>query len=408
MSTHLRPETTQSTRTKPLPGVPPDPERRAAGRRSPPPNPFRPEPVTRSSACSSGRRSRRRSSSTNDSASRQRSRCSRATTCSSVAYATEEILKVAVPAVGVLAFSLVMPITWGILGCSGPPVLVPPDDQSLPQRGWCLHRDEGQLRVAHRPRSPGSPSSPTTSSRSPSPCLRASRRSRRRPRSCIRTGCPLGRVHRDHRVGQPSRRPRIGADVRGPHVLLHRDDVRALGTGCRRARVAAPAADPAEEVETTGAVGLFLILHAFASGGAAVTGVEAISNGVPAFRKPAGGRTLVSRSCGWAASSVVMFLGLSFLAVQLHASPLPDETVISRTRRGHLGGGGDKRALLRPAGGDDAHPSAGCQHGIRGLPAPRELPRGRRLHAAASSRNEAIAWCSRRGSSGSLSWRPAS
>ena len=34
---------------------------------------------------------------------------------SSVAYATEEILKVAVPAVGVLAFSLVMPVTFGIL-----------------------------------------------------------------------------------------------------------------------------------------------------------------------------------------------------------------------------------------------------------------------------------------------------
>ena len=34
---------------------------------------------------------------------------------SSVAYATEEVLKVAVPAVGVLAFSLVMPVTLGIL-----------------------------------------------------------------------------------------------------------------------------------------------------------------------------------------------------------------------------------------------------------------------------------------------------
>src|SRR5262245_8602494 len=32
--------------------------------------------------------------------------------------------------------------------------------------------------------------------------------------------------------------------------------------------------------------GLYVVLHAFASGGAAVTGVEAISNGVPAFRKP--------------------------------------------------------------------------------------------------------------------------
>ena len=34
-------------------------------------------------------------------------------------------------------------------------------------------------------------------------------------------------------------------------------------------------------------IGLFVLLRAFASGGAAVTGVEAISNGVPAFREPA-------------------------------------------------------------------------------------------------------------------------
>jgi len=40
---------------------------------------------------------------------------------------------------------------------------------------------------------------------------------------------------------------------------------------------------PALLVQTS-SVGLFLILHAFASGGAAMTGVEAISNGVPAFR----------------------------------------------------------------------------------------------------------------------------
>ncbi|HEY8719275.1 APC family permease [Pengzhenrongella sp.] len=36
----------------------------------------------------------------------------------------------------------------------------------------------------------------------------------------------------------------------------------------------------------TGAAGAFLILRAFASGSAALTGVEAISNGVPAFKKP--------------------------------------------------------------------------------------------------------------------------
>ena len=57
------------------------------------------------------------------------------------------------------------------------------------------------------------------------------------------------------------------------------------------------------------------MLHAFASGGAAVTGVEAISNGVPAFKPPEwkNARTTLM----WMGSLLgVMFLGISFLAVK--------------------------------------------------------------------------------------------
>ena len=60
---------------------------------------------------------------------------------------------------------------------------------------------------------------------------------------------------------------------------------------------------------------LFVVLHAFASGGAAVTGVEAISNGVPAFQKPEwknARQTLVIMG----SLLGVMFLGLSILAAQ--------------------------------------------------------------------------------------------
>ncbi len=62
--------------------------------------------------------------------------------------------------------------------------------------------------------------------------------------------------------------------------------------------------------------GLAVVLHSFASGGAAVTGVEAISNGVPAFRKPAwkNARTtlvIMGSLLG------VMFLGLSVLVARL-------------------------------------------------------------------------------------------
>ena len=65
---------------------------------------------------------------------------------------------------------------------------------------------------------------------------------------------------------------------------------------------------------------VFIALKAFGSGGAAVTGVEAISNGVPAFRKPAWKNardTLVVMG----SLLGVMFLGLSILAARTHATP---------------------------------------------------------------------------------------
>jgi amino acid transporter len=64
---------------------------------------------------------------------------------------------------------------------------------------------------------------------------------------------------------------------------------------------------------------LFIILRAFASGGAAVTGVEAISNGVPAFRRPEwknARSTLVIMGSTLGA----MFFGLSWLDAHLHVS----------------------------------------------------------------------------------------
>jgi amino acid transporter len=64
---------------------------------------------------------------------------------------------------------------------------------------------------------------------------------------------------------------------------------------------------------------LFGVLHAFASGGAAVTGVEAISNGVPAFREPAW-RNARSTLVVMGSLLGFMFLGLSILASHLHPS----------------------------------------------------------------------------------------
>ncbi len=65
---------------------------------------------------------------------------------------------------------------------------------------------------------------------------------------------------------------------------------------------------------------VFIVLKAFGSGGAAVTGVEAISNGVPAFRPPAWKN---ARSTLVVMGSLlgVMFLGLSMLAARIHTMP---------------------------------------------------------------------------------------
>ncbi len=81
-------------------------------------------------------------------------------------------------------------------------------------------------------------------------------------------------------------------------------------------------------------IGLFVLFHAFASGGAAVTGVEAISNGVPAFREPSwknAQKTLVVMG----SLLGVMFLGLSALASRVEAVPYAEgtPTVISQVAR---------------------------------------------------------------------------
>src|SRR5207253_11396733 len=85
---------------------------------------------------------------------------------------------------------------------------------------------------------------------------------------------------------------------------------------------------------------VFVVMHAFASGGAAVTGVEAISNGVPAFRKPEwknARTTLVIMGSALGA----MFLGLSILAAKMHTAPYVKgtPTVISQIGKIVFGGG---------------------------------------------------------------------
>ena len=94
-----------------------------------------------------------------------------------------------------------------------------------------------------------------------------------------------------------------------------------------------PVADPPPlEIEPTRALGLFLVLHAFSSGTTALTGVEAISNGIPAFKQPR------SRNAGvtllWMSGILgSLFLGISYLAGSIRAVPSERETVISQLAR---------------------------------------------------------------------------
>jgi len=95
-------------------------------------------------------------------------------------------------------------------------------------------------------------------------------------------------------------------------------------------------------IETFGpltAITPFLILHAFSSGTAALTGIEAISNGITAFKEPRSknaGITLIYM----ATILSTLFIGISFLTGKVHAIPSEQETIISQLARTVFSGQG--------------------------------------------------------------------
>ena len=99
---------------------------------------------------------------------------------------------------------------------------------------------------------------------------------------------------------------------------------------------AAPVPGP-EEIKTAEGYNfqpltLFLLLGAFSNGCAALTGIEAISNGVPAFKKPEA-RNAATTLVIMAALLTTMFLGTSVLAYLYGVHPHESETVISQFAR---------------------------------------------------------------------------
>ena len=122
----------------------------------------------------------------------------------------------------------------------------------------------------------------------------------------------------------------------------------------------------------TEALGILLILRAFGSGAAALTGVEAISDGVPAFKTPEWRNARITLV--WAtAIFATLFLGISFLASVTEIVPDPSEqqTVLSILARLVIG----TRAVLHPhPGRNGARPRPRRRYRLRGLPAIVELP----------------------------------
>jgi amino acid transporter len=95
---------------------------------------------------------------------------------------------------------------------------------------------------------------------------------------------------------------------------------------------------PAEELKVTEAITVFLLLRAFSSGCATLTGIEAVSNGIPAFRPPESKNASITLV--WMATILgVTSLGMAYMAHLYHVTPKEAETVVSMLARASMGEG---------------------------------------------------------------------
>jgi amino acid transporter len=95
-----------------------------------------------------------------------------------------------------------------------------------------------------------------------------------------------------------------------------------------------------------GGVTFFLLMRAFSSGAVALSGVEAISNGVQAFRKPESRNAAVTLMwTGFILGS--LFTGIAVLADQLRPTLSDNETILSQMGHAVFGGGGPLYIVLQ-------------------------------------------------------------
>ena len=112
----------------------------------------------------------------------------------------------------------------------------------------------------------------------------------------------------------------------------------ALGAWRYLTGAVTPPHELAHPATATGLLTRFALLTAFSNGCTAMTGVEAVSNGVPAFRKPES-RNASATLVAMGALSITMFMGITLLAHAYAIVPNDTETVISQLARATFGGG---------------------------------------------------------------------
>ena len=122
----------------------------------------------------------------------------------------------------------------------------------------------------------------------------------------------------------------------GPTIIFIVAIAAVIIGGLIRMHPAVPVAHNLSQATET--VGLLLLLKAFASGCSALTGVEAIANAVPSFRKPRVRRAQHTEM--WLGILLgAMLLGLAVLIRKFHVGPSPSETVLAELTAASLGRG---------------------------------------------------------------------
>ena len=262
---------------------------------------------------------------------------------SSVAYATEAALVVLVGA-SLTSLHLVLPISVAISALLAIVVaLVPPDGPRLRDERRLVRRRARRTSARCRASSPARRCSPTTCSPSRSRSRPGSSRSRpRRRRSAAASRAALARLRRRAHAREPARRARVRLAVRVPDVRLHRRAVRARSPsasqvhGRHAARMrdgAAPACRPAPARST-----LFVLLQRVRVRLGRADRRRGDLERRHRLPPPAGEERGRRRSLLLGAIAITLFLGVSWLAVQMHARPSATASVALADRAGDVPG----------------------------------------------------------------------